>query len=111
MPTAHVVTCMMCSSPGTGDELADLPPGAKVGTSAVRRRAQLGIYRPDLVIQRVRGSVNNRLKKLDQGEYDALLLSRTGLIRVGLDDRITEVLPSTWLDGDTPAVVPAVGSP
>ncbi|QIZ39362.1 hydroxymethylbilane synthase [Saccharopolyspora sp. ASAGF58] len=93
-----------------GRQLADLPAGAKVGTSAVRRRAQLTLYRSDLIIERVRGSVNSRIKKMDDGEYDAILLARTGLERVGLDHRITEILPTTWVDGKTPAMVPAVGA-
>ncbi|GGI75609.1 hypothetical protein GCM10011581_10860 [Saccharopolyspora subtropica] len=93
-----------------GRPLADLPAGAKIGTSAVRRHAQLGLYRPDLIIERVRGSVNRRINKLDDGEYDAILLARAGLERVGLDHRITEVLPTTWADGETPAMVPAVGA-
>ncbi|PKW17858.1 hydroxymethylbilane synthase [Saccharopolyspora spinosa] len=91
-------------------QLTDLPPGSKIGTSAVRRRAQLALYRPDLVIERVRGGIDSRIKKLDAGDYDAILLARTGLQRINLDDRITEVLPTTWADGDTPAMVPAVGS-
>jgi hydroxymethylbilane synthase len=93
-----------------GRHLADLPAGSKVGTSAVRRRAQLALYRPDLIIERIRGGIDSRIKKLDAGEYDALLLARTGLERINLDHRITEVLPTTWADGTTPAMVPAVGA-
>ncbi|MCI2416965.1 hydroxymethylbilane synthase [Saccharopolyspora sp. K220] len=93
-----------------GRPLADLPDGAKVGTSAVRRRAQLSVFRPDLIIERIRGSVHSRIKKLDDGEYDAILLARTGLQRVGLDHRITETLPTAWIDDYNPAMVPAVGA-
>ncbi len=93
-----------------GRALAELPAGSKVGTSAVRRRAQLSLYRPDLITERVRGGIDTRIKKLDAGEYDAILLARTGLERIGLDHRITEVLPTTWADGSTVAVVPAVGA-
>jgi hydroxymethylbilane synthase len=93
-----------------GRVLADLPPGSKVGTSAVRRRAQLALYRPDLVIERVRGGIDTRIKKLDAGDYDAILLARTGLQRINLDHRITEALPTTWADGETVAMVPAVGA-
>ncbi|MBP2325364.1 hydroxymethylbilane synthase [Kibdelosporangium banguiense] len=93
-----------------GRPLADLPPGSKIGTSAVRRRAQLSLYRPDFTIERVRGGIDSRIKKLDAGEYDAILLARTGLQRINLDDRITEVLPATWADGATMAMVPAVGA-
>ncbi|GAA0506032.1 hydroxymethylbilane synthase [Saccharopolyspora thermophila] len=94
-----------------GRPLADLPAGAKIGTSAVRRHAQLGLYRPDLIIERVRGSVNRRINKLDDGEYDAILLARAGLERVGLDHRITEVLPTTWADGEPPPWFPPSAQP
>jgi hydroxymethylbilane synthase len=93
-----------------GRKLADLPPGSRIGTSAVRRRAQLSLFRPDLIIDRIRGGVDSRLRKLDTGEYDAILLARTGLQRINLDDRIAEVLPTTWVDGVTVAMVPAVGA-
>lgn len=71
----------------------DLPSGAKVGTGSTRRRAQLLRLRPDLVLEEVRGNVDTRLRKLDQGDYDALILAAAGLRRLGLGDRITEVLP------------------
>lgn len=90
--------------------LADLPAGARIGTSAVRRRAQLSLYRPDLTIERIRGGVDTRIKKLDAGEYDALLLARAGLERINLDHRVTEALPTAWTDGETVAMVPAVGA-
>lgn len=93
-----------------GRKLADLPPGSVIGTSAVRRRAQLSLYRPDLIIKPIRGGVDSRLRKLDAGEYDAILLARTGLQRINLDDRIAEVLPTAWADGVTVAIVPAVGA-
>ena len=93
-----------------GRLLADLPRGARIGTSAVRRRAQLSLYRPDLIAERVRGGIDSRLKKLDAGGYEALLLARTGLERIGLADRITEVLPTVWADGNRLAMVPAVGA-
>lgn len=93
-----------------GGKLADLPAGSKIGTSAVRRRAQLGRYRPDLIIERVRGGIDTRIKKLDDGEYDAILLARAGLQRIELDHRITEILPTNWTDGGSVAIVPAVGA-
>ena len=73
--------------------LAALPPGAKVGTSSLRRRAQLLAARPDLTLFDLRGNVNTRLEKLDAGEYDAIILAAAGLKRLGFEDRITEVLP------------------
>lgn len=93
-----------------GRKLADLPAGSKVGTSAVRRRAQLSLYRPDLILERIRGGIDSRIKKMDTGAFDAIVLARTGLQRINLDDRITEVLPTTWTNGDTVALVPAVGA-
>jgi hydroxymethylbilane synthase len=66
--------------------MADLPPGARVGTSAVRRRAQLGQIRPDLRVEYFRGNVNSRLGRLDSGDhFQAIILAKAGLERLGLD--------------------------
>ena len=70
------------------DSLDALPPGSVVGTSSLRRQAQLLARRPDLKIQFLRGNVNTRLAKLDAGEYDAIILAAAGLIRLGFEDRI-----------------------
>lgn len=70
--------------------LADLPAGAVVGTSSLRRRCQLQALRPDLVIRDIRGNVGSRLNKLDSGAFDALVLACSGLLRLGLADRIRE---------------------
>jgi hydroxymethylbilane synthase len=75
-----------------GKKLADLPPGAKVGTSSLRRAAQLRQLRPDLQVESVRGNLDTRLRKLDQGQYDAILLAAAGLKRLGWGDRIAEIL-------------------
>jgi len=75
-----------------GRRLADLPPGARVGTSSLRRSAQLRKLRPDLVIESVRGNLDTRLRKLDEGQYDAILLAAAGLKRLGWGDRIAEIL-------------------
>jgi len=72
--------------------VATLPVGARVGSSSLRRQAQLLARRPDLDVAPVRGNVNTRLDKLDAGEYDALLLAGTGLQRLGLAPRIREFL-------------------
>ncbi|MGW4637472.1 hydroxymethylbilane synthase [Sphaerisporangium sp. NPDC004334] len=96
-----------------GGTLADLPAGALVGTSSVRRRAQLGLYRPDLRTERIRGAVGSRVGKLDGGDrYNALILARAGLSRLDLLDRVAEVLPIEFLpaDGGRVAMVPAVGA-
>lgn len=73
--------------------LADLPSGAVVGTSSLRRQCQLKAQRPDLVIRDLRGNVNTRLAKLDAGEYDAIILAAAGLIRLGFEARIRTHLP------------------
>lgn len=69
--------------------LAELPPGATVGTSSLRRKSQLAALRPDLNIIDLRGNLDTRLGKLDKGEYDAIILAGAGLNRLGLADRIT----------------------
>ena len=71
----------------------DLPRGAKVGTSSLRRGAQLLHYRPDLEIIPLRGNVDTRLSKLDSDEFDAIVLAVSGLTRLGWESRITQVLP------------------
>ncbi|WP_397457566.1 hydroxymethylbilane synthase [Pseudomonas asplenii] len=72
--------------------LEALPAGAVVGTSSLRRQAQLLTRRPDLQIRFLRGNVNTRLAKLDAGEYDAIILAAAGLIRLGFEDRITSAI-------------------
>jgi hydroxymethylbilane synthase len=67
----------------------ELPKGAVVGTASMRRQSQLLEARPDLQIKTLRGNVNTRLRKLDDGEYDAIILASAGLIRLEFDDRIT----------------------
>jgi hydroxymethylbilane synthase len=81
--------------------LAELPPGARVGTSSVRRQAQVARARPDVEIALLRGNVDTRLAKLDAGEFDAILLALAGLKRLGLEARATAVL---GLDGWLPAL-------
>ena len=68
--------------------LTELPTGAVVGTSSLRRQCQLKNFRPDLHIQSLRGNVGTRLNKLDNGDYDAIILASAGLIRLGLQQRI-----------------------
>ena len=80
----------------------DLPVGARVGTSSLRRRAQLLAVRPDLTICDLRGNVNTRLAKLDAGEFDAIVLAAAGLKRLGFERRIRSILPRS-------VMLPAVG--
>lgn len=84
-----------------GRKLAELPTGAKVGTSSLRRAAQLRGLRPDLQVETIRGNLDTRLRKLDEGQYDAILLAAAGLRRLGWQDRIAELLP---VDQMCPAV-------
>ena len=76
----------------TVSSLDDLPVGARVGSCSLRRIVQLKALRPDLVVLDLRGNVNTRLKKLDDGEYDAIILACSGLIRLGLEERIKQHL-------------------
>lgn len=73
--------------------VATLPHGARVGTSSMRRQCQLLAVRPDLQIALLRGNVPTRIQKLDDGEYDAIVLAAAGLTRLGMADRITQLLP------------------
>jgi len=75
-----------------GRTLANLPQGAKAGTSSLRRAAQLRQLRPDLQVESIRGNLDTRLRKLDEGHYDAILLAAAGLKRLGWGDRIAEIL-------------------
>jgi hydroxymethylbilane synthase len=82
--------------------LAEMPPGARVGTSSLRRQAQLRASYPGLVVDTLRGNVNTRLRKLDEGQYDAIILAAAGLKRLGFGARIkAEIAPEESL--------PAVG--
>lgn len=86
------------------DELgiADLASGARIATSSVRRRAQLLHYRRDIEVKDLRGNLDTRLRKLQEKEFDAIIIAACGLIRLGWQDRITQILPSD-------IVMPAVG--
>ncbi|RMH07686.1 MAG: hydroxymethylbilane synthase [Nitrospirae bacterium] len=86
----------------TASSLSGLPQGATVGTSSLRRQAQLLAYRADLSIRMLRGNVETRLRKLREGQYDAIVLAAAGLRRLGLDQQVREYL--------SPAVsLPAIG--
>lgn len=76
-----------------GSGLAGLPRGAVIGTSSLRRIAQLKRFRPDFEMVNVRGNLNTRLRKLDEQDIDALVLAYAGIIRLGFRDRITELIP------------------
>jgi len=76
-----------------GKEFLHLPHGAHIGTSSLRRISQLLSHRPDLNISSLRGNLDTRIKKLDSGAYDAIILAAAGIIRMGWGERITEYLP------------------
>ncbi len=113
LPTDRIDNLVLTAVPSresTGDVLVSrdgtvfesLPDGARVGTGSLRRQAQLLHARPDLKIVDIRGNVDTRLKRLDDGEYDAIVLAEAGLKRLGLADRATQVLPGSWM-------LPAIG--
>ncbi len=81
-----------CIVSAKGETLATLRNGARVGTSSLRRQAQIRHARPDLDIRELRGNVDTRLRKVESGEYDAILLAKAGLDRLGWSNRISEVL-------------------
>lgn len=85
-----------------GKKLDALAAGARIGTSSLRRSAQLRAVRPDLQIENIRGNVDTRLRKLDEGQFDAIMLASAGLRRLGWHDRIAEML-------DPEVMCPAVG--
>lgn len=85
-----------------GVKLADLPHGARVGTSSLRRAVALRVVRPDLQIVPLRGNVDTRLRKLEEGQAEAIVLARAGLVRLGIEHRATEVL-------EPEVMLPAIG--
>ncbi len=92
-------------SPG-GEQLTDLPQGALIGSSSLRRQAQLKMMRPDLRIEPLRGNVNTRLAKLDNGDYDAIILAAAGLERLEFDERISQLFtPDEMLPAAAQGVV------
>jgi len=91
LPTAETAGLVVACVP-VHETLASLPAGAVVGTSSIRRVVQVKASRPDLVVRGVRGNVDTRLRRLDDGEYDALILAGAGLRRLGMGQRISEVL-------------------
>ncbi len=86
----------------TFDSVQNLPEGAIVGTCSLRRKCQLLSKRPDLIIKDLRGNVNSRLEKLDNGDYDAIVLACAGLVRLEMANRIKQRISSSW-------ILPAVG--
>jgi hydroxymethylbilane synthase len=91
-----------CLISRNGTKLKDLASGARIGTSSLRRQAQVRHHRPDLQLLDLRGNVDTRLKKVAAGEFDAIVLATAGMNRLGASDKITEILPPE-------VMLPAVG--
>ena len=113
LPTQQVSGLVLAATPprenvadalvaNAAKSLAELPPGSRIGTGSLRRRAQLLNLRPDLHVAGIRGNVDTRLRKLDEGEFDAIVLAAAGLTRLGWASRITEYL-------EPPRMLPAPG--
>ncbi len=98
-PRETTADCLISAG---GQRFEDLPPGARVGTGSLRRGAQLLAWRSDVSITDIRGNVDSRLRKLDEGQYDAIILAAAGLSRLGLAEVVTEELSSE-------RVLPAIG--
>jgi hydroxymethylbilane synthase len=103
LPREDIRDCLVFPAASAAATLADLPPGSKIGTSLVRRCAQLAQHRPDLAVHRIRGNVNSRIARLDEGAFDALVLARAGLDRIGHASRAGETFDST-------VMCPAIGA-
>lgn len=111
IPARAEVWDVLISAPGRGEPparpytLATLPSGAVVGTSSLRRAAQILAQRPDVTTQSLRGNVDTRLRKALEGQYDAIILAGAGLTRLGLDRHVTE-----WLSLDVMLPAPGQGA-
>jgi len=113
LPTQQVSGLVLAATPprenvadalitNAAPSLAELPPGSRIGTGSLRRRAQILNLRPDLHVAGIRGNVDTRLRKLGEGEFDAIVLAAAGLTRLGWASRITEYL-------EPPRMLPAPG--
>lgn len=113
LPTLHIPGLRLAAVPPRettadcllsrqGLKFAELPSGATIGTGSARRAAQLLAWRDDVVIQDIRGNVDSRIRKMDEGEYEAIVLAAAGLTRLGLVERVSEYLPQD-------KVLPAIG--
>lgn len=103
LPRDDIRDCMVFPASSDRTTLAGLPAGSRIGSSSVRRKAQLSRHRPDIAVHRIRGNVNSRLARLDNGDFDALVLARAGLVRIGMADRAAQTF-------DIGFMCPAVGA-
>lgn len=105
MPEGLAIACMTrsvspfeCLVSKDGHCLKDLPKGSRVATSSAKRKEALKCLRPDLGTVSVRGNIDERLAKMDNGEFDALLVAHAALIRLGYEDRIAEIFPKEVME-------------
>ncbi len=94
LPRGSIADVLICRE---ATSLMELPPLSRIGTGSPRRQAQLLRLRPDLQIKPIRGNIGTRLKKLEDGQYDAVILAAAGLMRLCLEERITEILGEDFL--------------
>lgn len=99
-PAQLVIACVtrsisplecLVSRGGTG--LSELPAGSVIGTSSSKRKSAIARFREDLVVRDIRGNIDERLKQLDKGDFDAVIVAHAALLRLGYEDRITEIIP------------------
>ncbi|MCA9158418.1 MAG: hydroxymethylbilane synthase [Planctomycetales bacterium] len=98
-PRETTADCLLSRSSG---DFEQLPAGATIGTGSSRRGAQLLAWRPDVVIADIRGNVESRIRKMHEGQYDAIILAAAGLARLQLTDEVTQTLPQS-------RILPAIG--
>ena len=103
LPREDIRDCMVFPASSGRKALADLPPGSRIATSSVRRKAQLSRHRADIQVHRVRGNVNSRIARLDEGAFDAMVLARAGLARIGMESRAGQTFDASYL-------CPAIGA-
>lgn len=87
-----------CLVSNGGKILKDLPSGAVIGTSSKKRKAAILRYRPDLTVKDIRGNIGERLEKLDRGDLDAIIVAHAALLRLGLEERIAEIIPENMME-------------
>jgi len=105
MPEGLTIACMTvsissheCLVSRNGKSLRDLPPLSRIGTSSQKRKEAILKYRNDLVVKDIRGNIDERLAQLDRGDFDAIIVAHAALVRLGLEDRISQVIPETIIE-------------
>lgn len=96
--TTSSLSPLECLVSRLGLPLEKLPSGAVVGTSSLKRKEALIRFRPDLIVKDIRGNIDERLKQLDDGKFDAIIVAHAALIRLGLERRIAEIIPKEIME-------------